>query len=965
MKTENVQRQNLIELKKEKCLEIKRSQAEPTIEKSAKKESQTARKSTNPTKLIRNQEIKIGSPLSNKDEEQGTSTYFEVFENSSLSMSVSTENENQCEEQKIVSEDSSVLEKDDNGGAIKDNVENEDKDIEKVWENIRKDLTLSEEENNEIKENDNEFIDTPPEEKIEGPEEEEPSDWEEQEPSDGEIENEKQETNNEKVGECVLILSDEEIEETRPLLKMKELDRQSLEEKNEISVDNSKEVKNEPETVVLSEEKSNEHEDNNLNTIEHPVEEIEKEGTKKVEGNEKKMQLEFQESKDQEFIESDLDTDNEISHMKDVTDTVEYLSEKSTKMSNSDSDNNNMDSTKITIKRSLSSGNEEYELKKIKLDNDADEQLNSNKNNLYPVENGTSDCEMESSPNMTHSKSTILTQKALEDMIAQEICEYMMEGNKNCIMTWKRKNQELESVIETWKKKAENLQQQLFELQVEQKKLQSLGNRAPGIPFKKATRTVGINVRLPQEHLTRTVGTNVNLPQRPIERLPKSLSPSKPISKQILTRSDSTSSQGSAAEKMGASPVPMQLIANTALGSSKGISSTTSSTTIKPVPSSISIIDLTREDGDSAVSSSNSISTATSLASLSGGSVVVSSTPKAITLSSPANQNNQNVVAVPLVCATLPSMMPFLPSAPTGSSANIRPSQPSAAVVPSNLNQGARVTYLVPQVTAAPLSVNPARPGTTNQNIAANPKQPVQTIFLRMSSPSTPTNRFPVQQTVSSSVTPAISVVPVPRSSVANSAISQRPLQTVVVSSVPMNTNTLNSGNTASTEVNQLMPTNKSNQVISKQSSLTNSSSPSTVMISCVAKHPAPLPSHSPNPENPHFKALPPKPALKISRVSSGIVLSWNMILNTTHAEVSSYQLYAYQEGNGPPNTSLWKKVGDVKALPLPMACTLTQFVEGHTYHFAVRAVDAHSRLGPFSDPTSIVLVGRNSITNK
>ena len=62
---------------------------------------------------------------------------------------------------------------------------------------------------------------------------------------------------------------------------------------------------------------------------------------------------------------------------------------------------------------------------------------------------------------------------------------------------------------------------------------------------------------------------------------------------------------------------------------------------------------------------------------------------------------------------------------------------------------------------------------------------------------------------------------------------------------------------------------------------------------------------------------------LKITSI--GIVLSWNMQLTSEYEEIASYQLYAYQEGSAPPSTTLWKKVGDVKALPLPMACTLTQ----------------------------------------
>jgi len=59
-----------------------------------------------------------------------------------------------------------------------------------------------------------------------------------------------------------------------------------------------------------------------------------------------------------------------------------------------------------------------------------------------------------------------------------------------------------------------------------------------------------------------------------------------------------------------------------------------------------------------------------------------------------------------------------------------------------------------------------------------------------------------------------------------------------------------------------------------------------------------------------------------------GIVLSWNMNLSDKYAEIASYQLYAYQEIPGVnPTTTLWKKVGDVRALPLPMACTLTQVI--------------------------------------
>ncbi|XP_053979688.1 activating transcription factor 7-interacting protein 1 [Hylaeus volcanicus] len=123
-------------------------------------------------------------------------------------------------------------------------------------------------------------------------------------------------------------------------------------------------------------------------------------------------------------------------------------------------------------------------------------------------------------------------------------------------------------------------------------------------------------------------------------------------------------------------------------------------------------------------------------------------------------------------------------------------------------------------------------------------------------------------------------------------------------------------------------------------------------------KHPAPLPdTRKYNTLNPSLKLPPPAPSLKISKTSNGIVLSWNMSLSDKHADIASYQLYAYQEVAGiSPSMSLWKKVGDVRALPLPMACTLTQFSEGNNYYFAVRAVDTHSRKGQYSTPGNISL---------
>lgn len=101
----------------------------------------------------------------------------------------------------------------------------------------------------------------------------------------------------------------------------------------------------------------------------------------------------------------------------------------------------------------------------------------------------------------------------------------------------------------------------------------------------------------------------------------------------------------------------------------------------------------------------------------------------------------------------------------------------------------------------------------------------------------------------------------------------------------------------------------------------------------------------------------PPKPTASIAIVENGIVLSWNITSGESTENIECYELFACQDDSNsklPP--ILWKKIGVVKALPLPMACTLTQFSSGSRYQFAVRAVDTSERAGPFSDPCVITL---------
>ncbi|XP_016053073.1 PREDICTED: activating transcription factor 7-interacting protein 2 [Miniopterus natalensis] len=101
---------------------------------------------------------------------------------------------------------------------------------------------------------------------------------------------------------------------------------------------------------------------------------------------------------------------------------------------------------------------------------------------------------------------------------------------------------------------------------------------------------------------------------------------------------------------------------------------------------------------------------------------------------------------------------------------------------------------------------------------------------------------------------------------------------------------------------------------------------------------------------------LPPqKTELKVKRVlrPRGIALTWNITkINPKCAPVESYHLFLCHENPG--IKLIWKKIGEIKALPLPMACTLSQFLASNKYYFALQSKDIFGRYGPFCDIKSI-----------
>ncbi|XP_050521016.1 activating transcription factor 7-interacting protein 2-like [Daktulosphaira vitifoliae] len=114
-------------------------------------------------------------------------------------------------------------------------------------------------------------------------------------------------------------------------------------------------------------------------------------------------------------------------------------------------------------------------------------------------------------------------------------------------------------------------------------------------------------------------------------------------------------------------------------------------------------------------------------------------------------------------------------------------------------------------------------------------------------------------------------------------------------------------------------------------------------------KYPPPFPKVLPYNSQPTWKNVPPAPKLELHKNDNSVQLVWDVRLNENIAKIKSYELYACQQTTAVPDSSMWKKMGDLEAKPLPMACDLAAFAKGYKYYFALRAVDIHNRHAPFA----------------
>lgn len=97
---------------------------------------------------------------------------------------------------------------------------------------------------------------------------------------------------------------------------------------------------------------------------------------------------------------------------------------------------------------------------------------------------------------------------------------------------------------------------------------------------------------------------------------------------------------------------------------------------------------------------------------------------------------------------------------------------------------------------------------------------------------------------------------------------------------------------------------------------------------------------------------LPQMPVLKLARIGSAqeLGIAWNVDRKDPHvAEMDCYYIYvSHEHKNG--TFSGWKCLGEIKAMPLPMACKVSDCKGDKRLCFIVVGKDIFGRYGPYSD---------------
>ena len=92
-----------------------------------------------------------------------------------------------------------------------------------------------------------------------------------------------------------------------------------------------------------------------------------------------------------------------------------------------------------------------------------------------------------------------------------------------------------------------------------------------------------------------------------------------------------------------------------------------------------------------------------------------------------------------------------------------------------------------------------------------------------------------------------------------------------------------------------------------------------------------------------------PIPRIAVRSVDNDLMIMWDLPDNDKISEIEYFELYSWSRGGQ------WRKISKVKALRLPMGCTLKNLAPGKMFRFRVRALSHGGVVGPFSEPSSFM----------
>lgn len=102
-----------------------------------------------------------------------------------------------------------------------------------------------------------------------------------------------------------------------------------------------------------------------------------------------------------------------------------------------------------------------------------------------------------------------------------------------------------------------------------------------------------------------------------------------------------------------------------------------------------------------------------------------------------------------------------------------------------------------------------------------------------------------------------------------------------------------------------------------------------------------------------------PVPRLALRIMNGNTVIMWDLPPDNKITDISLFEVYVFLKNKDERlrlnHTGRWIKLGEMKAMPLPMACTLRHVIQKNVlYSFTVRAVGSNGLAGPCSKPCSL-----------